>query len=144
MLIEFRIQLDDNGDARVVQAQASPNPNFPSRQVLHAAYVPPGPMERAQLGGSEPLNDTGTGLPKGRSPQASPMRPSPMQGSPGMTFVIGPIVINGSVPAQNCPTAEPASFEMLQQPGPQHAETTTHNKPPAAKAAKRKAPARKR
>jgi len=143
MLIEFRIQLDDNGDARVVQAQASPNPNFPSRQVLHAAYVPPGPMERAQLGGSEPLNDTGTGLPKGRSPQATAMRPSPMQASPGMTFVIGPIVINGSVPAQNYATPHPAPFEMPQADA-QHAEPLMHDKPRAAKAAKRKAPARKR
>src|SRR4051812_37492296 len=101
MLIEFRIQLDGNGGVSVVNAQAAPDPNLPRSVQLRSAYVAPAhaalnPATKLRAGGAEPFDNTGTGGPLGR-----PMPSSPMQASPGMTFVIGPIVINGSVPAQN-------------------------------------------
>jgi len=143
MLIEFRIQLDGNGGVSVVNAQAAPDPNFSRSVQLRSAYVAPAhgalnPATKLRAGGAEPFDDIGTGRPKERQ-----MPSSPMQASPGMTFVIGPIVINGSVPAQNYATPHPAPFEMPQADA-QHAEPLMHDKPRAAKAAKRKAPARKR
>ena len=143
MLIEFRIQLDGNGGVSVVNAQAAPDPNFSRSVQLRSAYVAPAhaalnPATKLRAGGAEPFGNTGTGLPHGK-----PMQSSPMQATPGMTFVIGPIVINGSVPSQNYPAPNSASFEMPQADA-QRAEPLMHDKPPAAKAAKRKAPARKR
>jgi len=148
MLIEFRIQLDGNGGVSVVNAQAAPDPNFPRSVQLRSAYVAPAhaalnPATKLRAGGTEPFGDIGTGLPKGTPMPSHPMQSNPMQASPGMTFVIGPIVINGSVPSQNYPAPNPASFEMPQADA-QHAEPLMHDKPRAAKAAKRKAPARKR
>jgi hypothetical protein len=99
MLIEFRIQLDDSGGARIVQAEASPNPNLPSHQLLTAAYAPRRPDAKdsapgSRPGGDPPFSDAGTGIPTGT--------PSSSSGT-GMVVVIGPIVICGPGPTQTPP-----------------------------------------
>jgi hypothetical protein len=88
MLIEFRIQLDDNGGVNVVQAQANANPNLPGQQRLPVAYFAPGtaaPNPAANKGGSGPIDGLGMGAPTGAASSGS-----------GMVFVLGPIVICGS------------------------------------------------
>jgi hypothetical protein len=95
MLIEFRIQTDDNGGVNVVQAQANPNPSLPAQKHLAAAFVP-NPANAAKTGGDAPVDGLGTGKP--------PVIPSllPSSGS-GTMFVIGPIVICGSGPGHAGP-----------------------------------------
>jgi hypothetical protein len=88
MLIEFRIQMDDNGGVNVVQAPANANPNSPGQQRLPVAYAAPGPAApnpAANKGGSGPIDGLGMGAPTGAESSAS-----------GMVFVLGPIVICGS------------------------------------------------
>jgi hypothetical protein len=118
MLIEFRIQLDGNGGATVVQAQASPNPNSPSQIQLPQAYVSPvqtaqnpAPAQNPALaqnpkprpGGAAPLDDPGTGLPTGTR----------LSSGSGPVFIIGPIVIFGSGPDQS----DPGGAAPLDDPG---------------------------
>jgi hypothetical protein len=92
MLIEFKIQLDGNGVANVVPAQANPNPGSPPQKVLQAAFPnnpaaapppPANPAANSQKGAGDPPTDsTGTG--------------PPSSSGSGMVFVIGPIVVCGS------------------------------------------------
>jgi hypothetical protein len=141
MLIEFRIQLDGNGGATVVQTQANPNPSLSSQQQLPAAYVaPPAAAQNAALrarpGGDAPLGDGGTGLPPG----------APCSG-PGMVFVLGPIVICGPGPGQTGPGGDaPLGDGGTGLPPTNNAATVQNNNPPAAKAAyaRTRRPVRKR
>jgi hypothetical protein len=86
MLIEFKIQLDGSGAARVTQAEAAANPSAATHKELGTVFVP---AAAGPKGGSAPLGDgPGGGTPTGVS-----------SGS-GMVFVIGPIVICGSGPGE--------------------------------------------
>lgn len=110
MLIEFKIQLDNNGGVSVVPAIAPALPGAPLQKVL-AAHIPqpanpgaqppqaadagaqkgadalPAADVNAQQGGAAPVDSPGTGGPSGS----------------GMVFVIGPIVICGSGPGHTGP-----------------------------------------
>jgi hypothetical protein len=127
MLIEFKIQLDDNGGVNVVPAQANGNPNLQGQQQLGVAYVTPGhsaPNPVAKKGGDAPLSDTGTGLP---SSQGS--------GS-GMVFVLGPIVICGSGPGHTGPGGDaPLSDTGTGAPNGNGQAVAKKNKDAAAKVA---------
>ena len=92
MLIEFRIQTDDNGGVNVVDAQANPNPNLPAQKHLGAVFGvnPAAPPGKAQPGGDAPVGDIGAGKP--------PVVPPSSSSGSGTVFVIGPIVICGSGP----------------------------------------------
>jgi hypothetical protein len=83
MLIEFKIQLDGTGAAKVTQAEAAVNPNAPPEKQLGTFFVP----VAGKAGGSAPIDGPGTGQPGASSSSGS-----------GMVFVIGPIVICGSGP----------------------------------------------
>jgi hypothetical protein len=97
MLIEFKIQLDENGGATVIPASANAiNPNLPKELQLGSfAGAPAAAAARAaaQKGGAAPIDPPGTGLPPGAVSSS---------GS-GMVFVIGPIVICGSGPGHSGP-----------------------------------------
>jgi hypothetical protein len=96
MLIEFRIQMDDNGGVNIVPAQANANPNLQGQQQLGVAYVAPGPAApnpAVKKGGDAPISDLGTGVPAG----------APLSSGSGMVFVLGPIVICGSGPGHTGP-----------------------------------------
>lgn len=88
MLIEFKIQLDGTGAAKVTPAEAAVNPNAPSQKQLGTVFTP---VAAGQKGGSAPLGDG----PRGGKPTGV----SASSGS-GMVFVIGPIVISGSGPGE--------------------------------------------
>ena len=104
MLIEFKIQLDDNGGVSVVQAPAIANPNLAAQKQLAAVYpatahaaargvAAKGPAAaKDQPGGNGPPVD-------GPGTEAPPAGLSLSPGS-GMVFVLGPIVICGSGPGQ--------------------------------------------
>jgi hypothetical protein len=90
MLIEFKIQLDNDGRVSVPQAQVNANPHFPAHKQLPPAFVAPSaPAEHvvadAQKGGAQPISDLGTGAPAVASPAGH-----------GTIVVIGPIVISGA------------------------------------------------
>ena len=87
MLIEFKIQLDGSGTAKVTQAEEAVNPNAPPEKQLGTFFVP----VAGKQGGAAPVDGPGTGTPAGQS-----------SGS-GMVFVIGPIVICGSGPGHTGP-----------------------------------------
>jgi hypothetical protein len=93
MLIEFRIQMDENGGVNVVQAQATPLPNSQPKQLGAAFAQNPTatvPAAAGKPGGDAPIiTDTGAGKP--------PTGVAAHAGS-GMMFVIGPIVLCGSGP----------------------------------------------
>src|SRR5262245_30695310 len=107
MVIEIKIQLDDNGEATVLQAAANPDARFQSKRLLAAAYVAPqvstGAIQAAHAGGSQPIGGIGTGdspsaARKGRSQPidgigtgGSSLRS--MQGAP--VVVVGPIIVCG-------------------------------------------------
>jgi hypothetical protein len=123
MLIEFKIQLDGNGGANVVPAQANPNPGSPPQKVLQAAFPnnpaaapppPANPAANAQEGGDQPTDGTGTG--------------PPSSSGSGMVFVIGPIVVCGSGSGH--------SAGAFSRPGgDQPTDSTATGKPPEAQAA---------
>jgi hypothetical protein len=126
MLIEFKIQLDDNGGVNVVQAQANPNPNLPAQKQLPAGFVAQGPVAPNPFGkgGDAPLSDTGTGLPSSRG-----------SGS-GMVFVLGPIVICGSGPGHTGPGGDaPLSDTGTGAPNGNGQAAAENNKAAAAKVA---------
>src|SRR5579859_1226116 len=91
MLIEFRIQLDDNDGVNVVQAQANPNPNLPAQKQLGAAFAHSAAthVPNAQKGGDAPVSDLGAGKPA-PVPSCLPSSRS------GTVLVIGPIIICAS------------------------------------------------
>jgi hypothetical protein len=86
MLIEFRIQLDGTGTAKVTQAEAAINPSAPAEKQLGSFFVAPA---AGKPGGSVPIDGPGGGRPSGSASSGS-----------GMVFVIGPIVICGSGPGE--------------------------------------------
>jgi hypothetical protein len=95
MLIKFEIKLDDNGTAKVTQAEAAVNPNLPTEKQLGISFPTPSaaptPVGKAHKGGSAPGSDPGTGPPTVSS-----------SGS-GIVVVLGPIVICGSGPGHTGP-----------------------------------------
>jgi hypothetical protein len=97
MLIEFKIQLDDNGGATVVPASVNTiNTALPKEVQLGSAVGAAGAAASgavAQKGGDAPLADPGSGKPSGVSSSS---------GS-GIVFVLGPIVICGSGPNHTGP-----------------------------------------
>jgi hypothetical protein len=120
MLIEFKIQLDNNGGVSILPAIASPLPGVPLQKQL-AAHIPqpanpgaqppqaanPGaqPPQAADAGAQKAANalpaadanaQKGAGAPTDGTGTGGP------SGS-GMVFVIGPIVICGSGPGHTGP-----------------------------------------
>jgi hypothetical protein len=83
MLIEFKIQLDGTGTAKVTKAEAAVNPSAPPSKILGTSFA----QAAGQKGGSQPLGDPGGGTPG-------------VSSGSGMVFVIGPIVICGSGPGE--------------------------------------------
>ena len=105
MLIEFRIQLDGAGGARLIGIPAPQNAdavdkNAPVQQQLPAVFQKPTAAAAAATqknqAGDQPGPDLSTG--------------SPQPFGSGVVFVLGPIVISGSASAQSSPSGD--------QPGP--------------------------
>jgi hypothetical protein len=92
MLIEFKIHVDGSGGVTAVPASANAvNPALPNEKVLGGTYRAAGATTTSPVatkGGSAPTDGPGAGMPTGSG-----------SGS-GNVFVIGPIVICGSVPGQ--------------------------------------------
>jgi hypothetical protein len=98
MLIKFEIQLDDNGNVAVTQAQAAVNPNAPAQKLLGRTFVAPGAAAPALApvapkGGDAPVDGPGSGTPTG----------SVSSSGSGVVVVLGPIVICGSGPGHTGP-----------------------------------------
>jgi len=92
MLLEFKIQLDNDGTISVTPATAPADAN-PNQQGavrnLGAAYQ--AAAQKSGTGG--PISGPGTG-----APISGPGTGAPISGSPATVLVLGPIVICGSGP----------------------------------------------
>ena len=138
MVIEFKIQLDDNGGATIIPAQTNGNQNSTAQKQLSSAFSAqstpaPTPVPKA---GDGPLVGPGTGLPAGVGAPA---------GS-GMVFVLGPIVICGSGPGHTGPGGDgPLVGPGTGKPdgGGNNATTQNDKVPPAPKVALKRSRGRK-
>jgi hypothetical protein len=132
MLIEFKIQLDDNTGVVTLQPDANGNQNVAAvkhlPQVFSGAANEKEKGAEKEKGGDGPLKDPGTGPPHSQG----------YSSGSGMVFVLGPIVICGSGPGHTGPGGD----GPLKPPGTGAPENVT---PPAPVAeAVKEAPGRGR